>query len=63
MDQFIYKVNIDCKFETMIKIGVVGCGHLGEFHIKLLTQSKKFDLKGFIAVSYTHLTLPTKRIV
>ena len=32
----------------MIKIGVVGCGHLGEFHIKLLTQSKKFDLKGFI---------------
>ena len=32
----------------MIKIGVVGCGHLGEFHIKLLIQSKKFDLKGFI---------------
>ena len=32
----------------MIKIGVVGCGHLGEFHIKLLTNSKKFDLKGFI---------------
>ena len=32
----------------MIKIGVVGCGHLGEFHIKLLTRSKKFDLKGFI---------------
>ena len=32
----------------MIKIGVVGCGHLGEFHIKLLTGSKKFDLKGFI---------------
>lgn len=32
----------------MIKIGVVGCGHLGEFHIKLLISSKKFDLKGFI---------------
>ena len=32
----------------MIKIGVVGCGHLGEFHIKLLIRSKKFDLKGFI---------------
>ena len=32
----------------MIKIGVIGCGHLGEFHIKLLTRSKKFDLKGFI---------------
>ena len=48
MDQFIYKVNIDCKFEIMIKIGVVGCGHLGEFHVRLLTRSKKFDLKGFI---------------
>ncbi len=32
----------------MIKIGVVGCGHLGEFHIKLLVRSKNFDLKGFI---------------
>ncbi len=32
----------------MIKIGVIGCGHLGEFHIKLLKDSKKFVLVGFI---------------
>ena len=32
----------------MIKIGVVGCGHLGGIHIKLLNASKNFDLIGFI---------------
>ena len=32
----------------MIKIGVVGCGHLGEIHIKLLKKSNNFDLKGFM---------------
>ncbi len=32
----------------MIKIGVVGCGHLGQFHIKLLKDSKKFVLVGFM---------------
>ena len=32
----------------MIKIGVVGCGHLGEIHIKLLKKSNNFDIKGFI---------------
>ena len=49
----------------MIRIGVVGCGHLGGIHVKLLNASKNFDLIGFLdnddkrAVSYTHLTLPT----
>ena len=28
----------------MIRIGVVGCGHLGGIHIKLLSNSKNFDL-------------------
>ena len=32
----------------MIKIGVIGCGHLGEIHVKLLKKSNNFDLKGFI---------------
>ena len=32
----------------MIRIGVVGCGHLGGIHIKLLSNSKNFDLIGFL---------------
>jgi len=31
----------------MIKIGVIGAGHLGKIHLKLLKSSKKFDLIGF----------------
>lgn len=31
----------------MIKIGVVGAGHLGKIHLKLLNSSKNFDLIGF----------------
>jgi len=30
----------------MLKAGVVGCGHLGKIHIKLLNQSESFDLLG-----------------
>ena len=30
----------------MLKIGVVGCGHLGKIHIKLLSQSKNYLLIG-----------------
>ena len=30
----------------MLKVGVVGCGHLGKIHIKLLNQSESFDLLG-----------------
>ena len=32
----------------MIRIGVVGCGHLGGIHIKLLSNSKNFDLIGYV---------------
>ena len=32
----------------MIRIGVVGCGHLGGIHIKLLKKSKNFELIGFM---------------
>ena len=30
----------------MLRVGVVGCGHLGKIHIKLLNQSEIFDLLG-----------------
>ena len=31
----------------MLKIGVLGAGHLGKIHLRLLNQSDKFDLVGF----------------
>lgn len=31
----------------MLKIGVIGAGYLGKIHLKLLNQSKKFELVGF----------------
>lgn len=31
----------------MIKVGVLGAGHLGKIHLKLLKQSKKYELIGF----------------
>jgi predicted dehydrogenase len=31
----------------MLKAGVLGAGHLGKIHLKLLNQSKKYDLIGF----------------
>ena len=31
----------------MYKIGVVGAGHLGKIHLRLLKQSEKYNLIGF----------------
>lgn len=31
----------------MLKIGVLGAGHLGKIHLKLLQQSERYDLVGF----------------
>ncbi|MDO9260398.1 MAG: Gfo/Idh/MocA family oxidoreductase [Flavobacteriaceae bacterium] len=31
----------------MLKVGVIGVGHLGEIHLKLLQQSDKYELIGF----------------
>ncbi|WP_439132800.1 Gfo/Idh/MocA family protein [Polaribacter sp.] len=31
----------------MLKIGVLGAGHLGKIHLKLLKQSEKYELVGF----------------
>ena len=31
----------------MLRVGVLGAGHLGKIHIRLLNQSEKYDLVGF----------------
>ena len=31
----------------MLKVGLVGAGHLGKIHLKLLNQSEKYHLIGF----------------
>src|SRR5690606_2069372 len=31
----------------MLKAGLVGAGHLGKIHLKLLNQSEKYNLVGF----------------
>ncbi|MBJ2173016.1 Gfo/Idh/MocA family oxidoreductase [Aureibaculum sp. A20] len=31
----------------MLKVGVLGAGHLGKIHLKLLQESKEYDLVGF----------------
>ena len=31
----------------ILKAGVLGAGHLGKIHLKLLNQSKKYELVGF----------------
>jgi predicted dehydrogenase len=33
--------------KNMLKVGVLGAGHLGKIHLKLLNQSKKYELVGF----------------
>lgn len=36
----------------MLKIGVLGAGHLGKIHLKLLNQSSKYELVGFYDPSH-----------
>jgi len=31
----------------MLKVGVLGAGHLGKIHLRLLNQSNKYELVGF----------------
>jgi len=35
------------KTKQMLKVGVLGAGHLGKIHLRLLKESKKYDLIGF----------------
>ncbi len=39
---------------NLVKIGVFGAGHLGKIHLKLLNESKKFNLIGFYDVNIEH---------
>ena len=32
----------------MLKAGVLGAGHLGKIHLKLLQQSNKYELSRFL---------------
>ena len=38
----------------MLKIGVLGAGHLGKIHLRLLQQSEKFELVGFYDENHTN---------
>lgn len=38
----------------MLKIGVLGAGHLGKIHLRLLNQSDKFELVGFYDPNQQH---------
>ncbi len=38
-------------FTKLIKIGVFGAGHLGKIHLKLINESKMYDLIGFYDVN------------
>lgn len=44
---FFSKKTIFVKNITMLKIGVLGAGHLGKIHLRLLNQSEKYELAGF----------------
>lgn len=35
------------KYFIMLKVGVLGAGHLGKIHLRLLQQSDKYELVGF----------------
>ena len=36
-----------CKKNKMLKIGVLGAGHLGKIHLKCIKEIPEFDLVGF----------------
>ena len=36
-----------CNKNSMIKIGVLGAGHLGKIHIRLLKEIENFEFVGF----------------
>ena len=38
----------------MLKVGVLGAGHLGKIHLRLLNQSDKYDLVGFYDADETN---------
>ena len=45
----------------MIKVGIVGVGHLGEIHLKLILSSINFDLIGFYDINKEKADLISKK--
>ena len=45
----------------MIKVGIVGVGHLGEIHLKLILSSINFDLIGFYEINQEKSDLISKK--
>lgn len=46
----------------MLKIGVLGAGHLGKIHLRLLQQSEKYELVGFYDPNQENAEKISKRI-
>ena len=44
----------------MLKVGVLGAGHLGKIHLRLLNQSEKYELVGFFDPSEENATKVAK---
>ncbi|WP_414674079.1 Gfo/Idh/MocA family protein, partial [Maribacter sp. UBA6511] len=42
------------KTIQMLKVGVLGAGHLGKIHLRLLNDSKKYELIGFYDADSTN---------
>lgn len=42
------------KHKCMLKIGVIGAGHLGKIHLRLLDTSEKYELIGFYDADADH---------
>ena len=45
----------------MIKVGIIGVGHLGEIHLKLILASINFDLIGFYETNQEKSDLISKK--
>tara|TARA_B100001173_G_C15543186_1_gene360514 strand:+ start:222 stop:500 length:279 start_codon:yes stop_codon:yes gene_type:complete len=45
----------------MIKVGIMGVGHLGEIHLKLISNSKLFTLVGFYDNNQERATLISEK--
>jgi FlaA1/EpsC-like NDP-sugar epimerase len=49
--KLILRLSLKNKFTetkiSMLKAGLVGAGHLGKIHLRLLNQSDKYELVGF----------------
>ena len=47
MEEWFFNAIFVQKKKHMLKAGVLGAGHLGKIHLRLLQQSEKYELTGF----------------